>query len=91
MIGFSGSKRKFTILFFNNIVIFYYVFSDYLRIYNPKITKGKSKMNYSFIKIESENALIEAISKMHKFSVIGFSNNGKISRFCRIKNQWIVY
>ena len=46
-------------------------------------------MNYSFIKIESENALIEAISKMHKFSVIGFSNNGKISRFCRIKNQWI--
>lgn len=48
-------------------------------------------MNYSFIKIECENALIEAISKMHKFSVIGFSNNGKISRFCRIKNEWIVY
>ena len=48
-------------------------------------------MNYSFIKIESENALIEAISKMYKFSVIGFSNNGKISRFCRIKNEWIVY
>jgi hypothetical protein len=48
-------------------------------------------MNYSYIKIESENALIEAIQKMYKFSVIGVSDNGKISRFCRIKNAWICY
>lgn len=48
-------------------------------------------MNYSYIKLESENALIEAIQKMHKFSVIGVSDNGKITRFCRIKNEWIKY
>lgn len=48
-------------------------------------------MNYSYIKIQSENALIEAIQKMNQFSVIGVSNNGKISRFCRIKNEWITY
>ena len=66
-------------------------FRDNREYITPKSTKGKPKMNYSFIKIDCENALIEAIQKMHKFSVIGFSNNGKISRFCRIKNEWIVY
>jgi hypothetical protein len=42
-------------------------------------------------KLESENALIQAIRERLEFSCLGFSNNGKISRFCRIKNQWIIY
>lgn len=48
-------------------------------------------MNYRKIELDCENAVIEAISNMLKFSHIGFDYNGKISRFCRIKNEWIMY
>lgn len=42
-------------------------------------------------KLQSENALIEAIKNKTEFSVIGFSNNGKIIRFCKITGQWLNY
>lgn len=35
--------------------------------------------------------IIDAIKVMRPFSQLAFSNNGKISRFCRIKNAWIIY
>jgi len=44
-------------------------------------------MNYHEI---SEDALIDAIIKMHPFSCIRF-NNGKVSRFNYETQNWIIY
>lgn len=37
------------------------------------------------------DCIIDAIKVMRPFSQLAFSNNGKISRFCREKNEWICY
>lgn len=43
------------------------------------------------IATQCENALIQAIKDKSEFSNLGFSNNGKIIRFCKITGQWLTY
>lgn len=43
------------------------------------------------IATQSENALIQAIKNKSEFSNIGFSDNGKIIRFCKLTFKWLTY
>lgn len=43
------------------------------------------------IKEQNINAVIEAIIQMRLFSVLSFTNSGRIYRFCRIENKLLTY
>jgi hypothetical protein len=52
------------------------------------IYSGDNQMQ---IKEQNINAVIQAIIENRVFSVLSFTNSGRIYRFCRIENKLLTY